>query len=64
MPIAWKHHSLAAAIEAGVDPIITVLTASEHDAIGLLDDGNFESFLEVVHMGSDYRNAITGKDVW
>lgn len=58
------HHSLAAAIEAGVEPDVTEATAAQHDAVGLLDTGNVDDFLSVTHMGSDYRFALTGEAVW
>lgn len=54
------HHSLQAAIEAGAEPEYTELSRREHDAISLLDGGDIEGFLEVVHMGGDYHDAITG----
>lgn len=55
------HHSLAAAIEAGVEPEITEYSASEHDAVALIERGAIEDFLATVHMGADYRDAITGE---
>lgn len=58
------HHSLAAATTAGVAPDLTVLTATDHDAVAVLERGDIEGFLEAVHMGADYRDAITGKDIW
>jgi hypothetical protein len=58
------HHSLCAAIEAGAEADIYELTATEHDAIALLDAGDIEGFLAAVHMGSDYRDAITGADAF
>jgi acetyl esterase/lipase len=58
------HHSLAAALDAGVAPEITEYTAMDHDAVALIERGEIETFLEVVHMGADYRDAITGQDVW
>ena len=54
------HHSYAAAIKAGVSPVIVELTSSDHDAIGL----PVEDFLQVLHMGSDYKDVATGRDVW
>ncbi len=58
------HHSLEAARQAGVSPTYTEYTATEHDAIGLLDAGDVETFLEVVHMGDDYYDIETGLTVW
>jgi len=55
------HHSLAAAIKAGKDPVFHEADKTEHDAIGLLEQGNVEDFLEAIHMGSDYKNAVTNR---
>lgn len=58
------HHSLAAAIADSVEPDITEATAMDHDAVGLIRDGNIDDFLSCTWMGSDYRYALTGKFVW
>jgi hypothetical protein len=58
------HHSLAAALTAGVAPDITVLSSADHDAVAVLERGDIEDFLAVVHMGADYRDAVTGADIW
>lgn len=58
------HHSFAAAKEAGVSPVFVEYTATEHDAIGLIEAGEFESFLEAAHMGDDYYDVETGECVW
>lgn len=58
------HHSLEAARQAGVSPTYTEYTATEHDAIGLLDAGDIETFLEAVHMGDDYYDVETGFTAW
>lgn len=58
------HHSLAAAIAAGVDADYDVATSSDHDAVGLLEAGNVEDFLASTHMGDEFINAITRKPVW
>lgn len=58
------HHSLEAARQVGVAPIYTEYTATEHDAIALLDGGDIEAFLEAVHMGDDYYDVATGLTVW
>lgn len=48
------HHSLAAAKKDGTEPVYIVGNASEHhDAIGLLDSGQIDDFLDVVSMGDD-----------
>lgn len=58
------HHSLAAAIENGEEPIFTEYDATEHDAICLLEAGDVDGFLMAVHMGDDYYNVFTGSDIW
>jgi len=58
------HHSLEAARRAGVSPTYTEYTATEHDAICLLNAGDIETFLVVVHMGDDYYDVETGLTVW
>lgn len=47
------HHSLAAAIEAGVEPEWVTLTAQDHDAIALLP-GEPEAFLAAVQDDSTF----------
>jgi hypothetical protein len=56
------HHSLAAAQAAQVAPELTELSARDHDAVGLLPD--VEAFLEAVHMGGDWHDAVTGELIW
>lgn len=58
------HHSLAAALEAGEEPIFTEYDSTEHDAICLLEADDVEGFLQATHMGDDYYNVETGKDIW
>lgn len=58
------HHSFAAANQSGVAPVYIVATSTYHDAIGILERGEIESFLEVVHFGDDYYNVETNKCVW
>lgn len=58
------HHSLAAAIEDGVEPDVTEATATMSDNVALIAKGKIEDFLAVTHMGSDYRYALTHKYVW
>ena len=58
------NHSFAAALEAGVEPEIIEQSATDNDAIGLLDAGDIETFLEVVYMDGEYVNALTRKTVW
>ena len=58
------HHSLAAAIENGEDPIFTEYDSTEHDAICLLEFVDIEGFLQATHMGDDYYNVEPGKDIW
>lgn len=58
------HHSFAAALLDGVAPEMVEATAQVHDAVGLLQQGKVDLFLEVTHMGSDYRYAATKSFVW
>lgn len=58
------HHSLAAALEAGVDPTIVEQTNTDNDKIGLLTSGNIEGFLEACWMDGEYQYAVSGKAVW
>jgi len=58
------HHSLAAALENGEEPTFTEYDSTDHDAICLLESGDVEGFLQATHMGDDYYNVDTGKDVW
>lgn len=58
------HHSFAAALLDGVEPEMVEATAQVHDAVGLLQQGKVDLFLEVTHMGSDYRYAATKTYVW
>nr|WP_010400665.1 hypothetical protein [Paracoccus sp. TRP] len=58
------HHSLAAAIEAGVEPTIIEQDATENDRVALLDAGDVEAFLAACWMDGEYQYAISGKAVW
>ena len=58
------HHALAAAKLAGVEPTYAVLSAADHDAICLLDDGKVDDFLEAIYMDSDYYDIATGRVAW
>lgn len=58
------HHSLAAAIEAGIDPEFIEQTASDNDRISILNRGDIECFLEVCWMDREYHFAVSGKSVW
>lgn len=58
------HHSLAAAIEASVDPEIIEQDASSNDRVALLDAGDIEAFLEACWMDGEYQFAVSGKAVW
>lgn len=58
------HHSLAAAIEAGVEPTIVEQTATDNDKIALLTDCQIEAFLAACWMDGDYQFATSGKAVW
>jgi len=56
------HHSLAAAIEAGVDPELIEQTESDNDKIGLI--ASPDVFLESCWMDGEYINAVTRACVW
>lgn len=58
------HHSLAAAIACGVDPVIVELTATEDDRIALIEDANSDAFLDAIWDGNDFRFAASGECVW
>lgn len=58
------HHSLAASKQAGVSPTFWIADASDHDAIAILENGMIDDFMIAVHMGNDYYNVETGKDIW
>lgn len=58
------HHSLAAAIEAGVEPEIVEQNGADNDKINMLRDGLVQDFLEACWMDGDYHYAISGKEVW
>ena len=57
------HHSLAAAKIAGVEPEYRVMTAMDHDAIGI-EQEDPEAFLEITYMDSDYYDIDTGATLW
>ena len=54
------HHRFTAAMDDGVEPVYTIATEQDHDAVGL----DAETFLEVVYMDTDYYYAATDKPVW
>lgn len=56
------HHSYAACAADGGQLRVTVASATDHDAVGLLPDA--EAFLEAVHMGDDYYDVATGAKVF
>lgn len=58
------HHSLAAAIEVGVDPIIIEQGATDSDRVAMLADGNIDGFLDACWMDGEYHYAVSGKAVW
>ena len=58
------HHSLAAAIEAGVDAEIEEMSASDNNRVSLLDSGDIESFIESCWHDGDYMFAVSGAYVW
>lgn len=58
------HHSLAAALEDGVDAEFKIATVSDHDAVALIEAGQIDDFLNATHMGDDFIDAITRNFVW
>jgi hypothetical protein len=58
------HHSFEAARLDGVEPEFRVATSQDHDAIGMIERGEIDQFLEAVYHGEDYRDAYTGQFVW
>ena len=58
------HHSLAAAQQMGVAPAYWTATATEHDAVSLIERGEIEDFLTVTHMGDDYYDVDTKEFAW
>jgi len=55
------HHSLSAALEAGVDPYFSEANEQDDDSIHHLRNGNIEGFLQANHKGEgDYVNPVTG----
>ena len=58
------HHSLAAAMLAGVSPVFVEQDAGENDMIGLLGQGLVDDFLAMARIDSDYYNVETGQDIW
>lgn len=58
------HHSLAAAIAAGVDPEIIKQDATDSDRVALIDAGDIEGFLAACWMDGDYHFAVSRKSVW
>jgi hypothetical protein len=55
------HHSFEAARLDGVEPEFRVATNADCDALGMIELGKIDEFLEAVYHGSDYRDARTGK---
>ena len=58
------HHSLAAARQAGVDPVIIEQDAAANDRVALLDAGDVDAFLEACWMDGEYIYAETEESVW
>ena len=57
------HHSYAAAIAAGVDPVFSIATAQQDDRI-LLIDTNIDDFLASSYVDSDWYDVFTGKSIF
>lgn len=64
MVILDGHHSYAAAKAAGVEPCFVTADCSQHDAVALLDRGLVDDFMLAVHLGDNYYDVETGRDVW
>jgi hypothetical protein len=58
------HHSLRAAITAGVEPTIIQQDARENDRIAPLDAGDVDGFLEACWIDGEYIYAVSEKTVW
>lgn len=58
------HHSLAAARASGAEPVFVEYDATDNDKVALIERGDFEGFLEIAYVDSDYYDISTGKDVW
>lgn len=58
------HHSFAAALEAGIAPVLIEQDASENDRVALLDSGDVEDFLAACWMDGEYQFAVSGNAVW
>lgn len=58
------HHSFEAARLDGVEPEFEIATDRDHDAIGMIEEGRVDDFLQAVSHGEDYRNAYTGAFAW
>jgi len=56
------HHSLTAALEAGVEPFVIEADAQVCDAVALLPD--VARFLDAVYVDSDWTYVTTGEWVW
>jgi len=54
------NHSLKAAIQAGVEPTITVIDMQRYELAGV----TAEEALERCWMDGEYRDAFTGEMVW
>lgn len=58
------HHSLAAAIKTGAEPVIVERDAMDDDRVAMLVRGDVDGFLAACWMDGDYRDAVTGMYVW
>jgi len=58
------HHSYAAAIADGVDPIYTEATEQDDDRVAILNRGDIDGYLEASWLDSDYYDAETGRDIF
>ena len=58
------HHSFAAALEAGAEPVFTELSSQDFDAICLLQSGDVDAFLAAADWGEGWIYAETSQPVW
>lgn len=58
------HHSLAAAKQAGAEPVFVVADCSDSDNVGLIEAGKIDDFLVACHIDDNYYNIEDGRYVW
>ena len=58
------HHSFAAAKLAGAEPDYCTADATECDRVALIERGEYDDFMELSWVDSDWRDINTGVFVW